>query len=71
MFTKALFLKCKINANIPQSIPNETKKIYLQAVMIRRQNLVDKDNERSSDTKIKYLFQGQSAISQSWFKLDT
>ena len=28
-------------------------------------------NKRSSVTKIKYLFQGQSVISQNWLNFDT
>ena len=31
----------------------------------------EKDKTRSSVTKINYLFQGQTAISQHWFKPDT
>ena len=39
--------------------------------MIQNQTVVEKDKDSSSDTKIKYYFQGQLTRSQNWFKLYT
>ena len=36
----------------------------------KRSTVEEKVNNNSSGTKIKCLFQGQTAISQHWFKLD-
>ena len=44
--------------------------LYSWVVMIRRQTLIYKDKDHSITTKIRYLFQYQSARSQHWFKLD-
>ena len=65
--------------NIPQSIPNKTNcfwknalgsGLYPQVVVIHHQTAEEKDKERSSDTKINYLLQGNYTRSPHWFKLD-
>ena len=70
---------CKRHANIPHNIPNEIRNninkcdheagLYSQVVMIQRQTNVDK-YKNSIKNKTKYSFQGKSARSQDWFKLD-
>ena len=71
--------KCKDNANeaqfLPLDVKNNIKKmameqgLYAQVVMLRRKDLkLIGANKNKNEAKLK--FQGQSAISQSWFDIE-
>ena len=72
MFTKLFFnsvKKCEYSTEYPKRDQEKLKfalegRLYSQVVIIRRQTMKEKQKDRSSVTKTKYLFQGPSAISQ-------